>query len=64
MTLTNIFWGIGDFLDATFVVLQSDMIGNMFNYSLIVLGFIGLFYWLNFQRKSDLKAKNDPTRLK
>ncbi len=30
-----------------------DNIGNIFNYSCIVLGFIGLFYWLSLQRKFD-----------
>ncbi len=64
MTWSKVFWGIGDFLESTFGMLQSDGIGNKFNYSMIVLGFIGLFYWLNFQRKSDIKAKNDPNRIK
>jgi len=64
MTWSGLFWGIGDFLDSTFVILQSDMIGNKFNYSLIVLGFIGLFFWLNKQRKFNNDAKNNPNQLK
>lgn len=64
MTLSDIFWGIGDLLQATFVMLQEDMIGDMFNYAVIALGFIGLFYWLNWQRKFNDQAKNNPNQLK
>ncbi|MCR9171415.1 MAG: hypothetical protein NXI10_02915 [bacterium] len=64
MTLYDLFWGIGDFLQWTFILLQGDMIGNMFNYACIVLGFIGLFYWLNWQKKFNAQAENDPNQLK
>jgi hypothetical protein len=64
MTLSSIFWGIGDMLQATFVLLQENMIGNMFNYAIIALGFIGLFYWLSWQKKFNDRAKNDPNQLK
>ena len=64
MTLSNIFWGIGDLLQATFVLLQENMVGNKFNYAVIALGFIGLFYWLNWQKKFNDRAKNDPNQLK
>ncbi len=64
MSLSEIFWGIGDLLQATFVMLQQDMIGDMFNYAVIALGFVGLFYWLNWQRKFNEQAKNDPNQLK
>lgn len=64
MTWTGFFWGIGDVLDTTFTVLHSDVIGNKFNYSLVVLGFIGLFFWLNKQRQYNEQAKNDPNQLK
>lgn len=64
MTLSDFFWGLGDLLQATFVMLQQDMIGDMFNYAVIALGFIGLFYWLNWQRKFNEQAKNDPNQLK
>ena len=36
-----------------------DNIGNIFNYSCIVLGFVGLFYWLNLQRKLSAKAEKE-----
>jgi len=64
MTLTDIFWGIGDFMTWTFQLLQADMIGDMFNVACIILGFVGLFYWLNLQRKFNAKAENDPNQLK
>lgn len=64
MTLSDIFWGIGDFMHWTFNLLQADAIGNMFNYACIVLGFGGLFYWLNMQRKFNEQAENDPNQLK
>lgn len=64
MSLSEFFWGIGDLLQATFVMLQQDMIGDMFNYAVIALGFVGLFYWLNWQRKFNEQAKNDPNQLK
>jgi hypothetical protein len=50
MTLSGFFYGIADFMQLPFSFLQADMIGNVFNYSFIVLGFVGLFFWLNMQR--------------
>ena len=44
--------GIGDFFYSTAGIFY-DNIGNIFNYSFIVLGFVGLFYWLNLQSKYD-----------
>ena len=41
-----------------------DNVGNVFNYSCIVLGFVGLFIWLNKQRKFNEEAKNNPNQLK
>ena len=64
MTLSGLFWGIGDFLQWTFQLLESDMIGDKFNYAVIALGFIGLFYWLNWQRKFNAQAENDPNQIK
>jgi len=64
MTLSELFWGIGDLLQWTFRLLEKDAIGDKFNYAVIVLGFIGLFYWLNWQRKFNSQAENDPNQLK
>lgn len=58
----NNFWkSLGDLLNGAWFY---DNIGNIFNYSMIVLGFFGLFYWLNVQRKLSNKAANDPNQLK
>jgi len=62
MTLSEIFNGIGDIFLWTFQMFE--MIGNKFNYALIVVGFIGLFIWLNKQRKFNAAAENDPDQLK
>ena len=63
MSSTKIFEAIGDFLYNT-VFLMYDNIGNLFNYSLIVLGFFGLFYWFRYQKKFNDQAANDPNQLK
>lgn len=61
MTLSSIFWGIADFSQSVLFV-PFEHVGNIFNYACIIfLGFGGLFYWLNFQRKANAAAKNDPT---
>ena len=40
MTFNGFFRGLGDIFQWTFQFLQADAIGNIFNYSLIVLGFV------------------------
>jgi hypothetical protein len=62
MSSSDFFYGIADFLTWTFGFFE--WIGNKFNYSMIVLGFFGLFFWLNAQRKFNDKAANDPSKLK
>ena len=62
MSSTDIFWTIGDFLTWTFGIFE--VIGNSFNYMLLALGFIGMFYWLNWQRKFNEQAENKPDQLK
>ncbi|MEN9401102.1 MAG: hypothetical protein RL632_2205 [Bacteroidota bacterium] len=62
MSSSDFFYGIADFLTWTFGFFE--WIGNKFNYSMIVLGFFGLFFWLNTQRKFNDKAANDPSKLK
>jgi len=59
MGSSSVFWAIGDLLTWTFGIFE--IIGNMFNYALLALGFIGLFYWLNLQKKLNNKAKNEGT---
>jgi hypothetical protein len=62
MTLLEFFNGLGDIFLWTFQMFE--MIGNSFNYTLIVLGFVGLFIWLNKQRKYNQEAENNPDQLK
>ena len=52
MSSREVMESIGDFFYSTAGIFY-DNIGNIFNYSFIVLGFVGLFYWLNLQRKYD-----------
>lgn len=60
MTLSDIFWGIGDFC-SNVLFIPFEHVGNIVNYIfIIVFGFGGLFYWLNLQRKFNAKAANDP----
>jgi len=60
--MTSFFYAIGDFLTWTFGFFEA--IGNIFNYAVIVLGFVGLFYWLNWQRKFNKMAKDNPNQIK
>ena len=64
MTSSEIFYGIADFMQMTFRLLEADMIGNIFNYSVIVLGFVGLFIWLNMQKKYNAAAESNPDQIK
>lgn len=60
---SNVIFGyIADFLTWTLSIF--DSIGNVFNYGCIVLGFIGLFYWLNLQRKFNAEAENNAGQIK
>jgi hypothetical protein len=62
MSSSDFFYAIGDFLTWTFGILE--WVGNKFNYLLLGLGFVGMFYWLNIQKKLSDKAENDPNQLK
>lgn len=64
MTFSEFFWGLGDLLAWTLQVLQGDMIGNIFNYALIVFGFIGFGIWMNMQRKFNKAAESNPDQIK
>ncbi len=62
MSSSDFFYGISDFFAWIFVFF--DWIGNKFNTALLLLGFFGLFFWLNTQRKLSDKAAKDPNKLK
>ncbi|MBU2020283.1 MAG: hypothetical protein KJ941_11615 [Bacteroidetes bacterium] len=63
MGSSTVFYAIGDFMQ-DYAFLPLEWIGHKFNYFLIVVGFVGLFYWLNYQRKFNEAAKNNPDQLK
>lgn len=65
MTLTDLFWAIGDIFYWTFQLLDADLgFTAVMNTMLLILGFVGLFYWLNWQRKFNDQAANNPNQLK
>jgi len=59
MTFTDFIYGLGNIIDATLSFLPT--LGNYANYSIIVIGVIGLFYWLNLQNKYNKKAAEEGT---
>ena len=64
MTWSNIWYGIGDFLEWTLVVLQENVVGNILNYLFMATIAFGLLFWLYTQNKLIKKAANDPNQLK
>ena len=65
MTLDGFFRGLGDVFQWTFNILENDMPTTfLVNTGAVLLGFVGLFYWLNLQRKFNAQAENDPDQLK
>lgn len=63
MNSTDIIIGLGDFILWTTELLFEN-IGNLFNNAMIILGFIGLFYWLNLQKKFNQEAESNPNQIK
>lgn len=63
MSSTKVFEAIDDFLQHGFFPLY-DNIGNVFNTFLVLLGFFGFGYWMNWQRKFNERAKNNPNQIK
>ncbi|MDG1742668.1 MAG: hypothetical protein P8H43_08825 [Crocinitomicaceae bacterium] len=65
MTLDGFFRGLGDVFQWTFNILENDMPTTfLVNTGAVLLGFVGLFYWLNLQRKFNAQAEKDPDQLK
>ena len=62
MSSLEIFTMIGDLLQWTLGVF--DVIGNYFNFFLLMFGFFGFIYWMNLQKKYNNAAENDPNQLK
>jgi hypothetical protein len=61
MSSNNFFYTLGDLLNGAWFY---DNIGNVFNYSMIVLGFFGLFYWLRHQKRFNDEAAKNPNQIK
>lgn len=65
MSSTEVFNKIGDLFQWTFQFLQNDLPLTAFmNTGILLLGFVGLFFWLNKQRKFNQQATNNPDQLK
>jgi hypothetical protein len=62
MSSTDFFYNLDDMFQSMFLFF--DWVGNKLNYTFLALGFVGFFMWMNFQRKFNEKAKNDPNQLK
>lgn len=60
MNLQDILDPIVVFLKWIFINIF-EVLGNIPNYLFIVVGFIGLFYWLNIQKKYNQKAEREGT---
>lgn len=60
MNLQEILTPLAKFIDDTFRGLLVP-ISDLFNYGVIVLGFVGLFIWLKMQSDYNKKAKQDNT---
>lgn len=65
MSSTEIFWGIGDFLTAVLTPLDADWgLTSIMNTGIVLLGFVGLFYWLTRQKKFNDQAASNPDQRK
>jgi hypothetical protein len=63
MNSAEMLWSFGDLCDAGISAVY-DNVGNMMNYAVIVLGFIGLFIWLAKQAKFNKEAEGNADQLK
>ena len=64
MTMSDVWYGIGDLLGWTLQILQENAIGNILNYTFMATIAFGLLYWLSVQKKLSDKAAKDPNQLK
>lgn len=61
MSSTPVFQGIGDFFEWTFTAFE--FFGNYINEAFIVLGFVGIAYWMYRQSKYTAEAKRNSTHV-
>ncbi len=50
--------------EVAFLPLEIENLKWVMNYGILALGFVGMFYWLNWQKKFNEQAANDPNRIK
>ena len=62
MSSADIFYALGDLFTWTFGIFE--VIGNMFNDMLLLLGFVGFGIWMHRQHKFNQAAANDPNQIK
>ncbi len=62
MSSSDIFYNIGYFLEWTLSIF--DIIGNSFNFILLISGFLGFIYWMFLQYSFNKKASSDPSQIK
>ena len=61
MSSTDVWWKIGDALNGAWFY---DNIGDIANWSFILLGAFGFVYWMLWQKKFNDRAANDPNQIK
>jgi hypothetical protein len=59
---TEVFYGLDDMFQTMFLFF--DWVQNKANNLFLFLGFFGFILWMNYQRKFNEKAKNDPSQIK
>jgi hypothetical protein len=59
---TEVFYGLDDMFQTIFLFF--DWVQNKANNLFLFLGFFGFILWMNYQRKFNEKAKNDPSQIK
>lgn len=60
--MNSVFYALDDMFQSFFVLY--DKVGNLANYSFLILGFVGFFIWMKYQKKYNDEAANDPNQIK
>ena len=65
MSSSDFFWGLGDIFQMVLNPLDADWgITAFMNTGILLLGFVGLAFWLNMQRKFNAAAEANPDQRK
>jgi predicted negative regulator of RcsB-dependent stress response len=62
MSSTTVFYNLDDIFQSIF--LFYDNVGNLVNDALLLLGFVGFFIWMNYQRKFNKQAQENSNQIK